>query len=132
MKSYRSRQVGVLIKKELASYLSEVKNEFSLSFITVTDARVTPDIRYADVWISILGDKAQRKSSYDLVCSKAWRIRQELAHRLHLRRIPELRFKLDESLDIAERIDRILKDNRESVSGSDHLIDNRQQNNTED
>jgi len=111
MKPDRPRRVGELIKRELALILNLSKQDYPGFFITVTEVRTSPDLRYADAWVSVYGDNKKRLQAIKNLTSDAWRFRQALSKKLHLRRIPELRFKLDETLDKAERIERLLKEN---------------------
>lgn len=69
-------------------------------------------MRYADVWISVRGETEQRQQVLAAVCNSAKSLRQEVAARVYLRKIPELRFKLDETLDYALKIERLLDQDR--------------------
>jgi len=109
MKPFRSRRVGELIKRELAQHLNSAAIGDSNSFITVTEVCTSPDMRYADVWVSIYGEKQRRSDALKKLQENAWKLRHEMAKRIYLRRMPELRFRLDETLDRAEKINNILE-----------------------
>ncbi len=111
MKPDRPRRVGELIKRELAQVINLSKQDYPGFFITVTEVRTSPDLRYADAWVSVYGDQEKRSQALKNLKSDAWKFRQTLSKQLHLRRMPELRFKLDETLDNAARIEKLLKEN---------------------
>ena len=109
MKNYRSRQVGELIKRELALLINKYRDlEYSEFFFTVTEVRPTRDLRYADIWVSVYGNSEKRKAAIEKLKRDLRKLRQDVAQKIHLRRIPEFRLKLDETLDNAERIDKKL------------------------
>jgi len=109
MKPNRSVRVSELIKRELATILCSPSERFARYLLTVTSVQTSRDLRYADVWVSVYGDAAQRRIVTKQVQDSAGHLRFQLTQRLKLRRIPELRFNLDETLDKAERIDTILR-----------------------
>ena len=78
-------------------------------FITVTEVRVSKDIHYADAWVSIMGEKQVRLDTLAELTQDAGPLRKNLAHRVYLRHIPELRFFLDETLDESDKIEGLLK-----------------------
>ena len=77
--------------------------------ISVTRAKITPDFKYAKVYVSILNSKNTQKTMEGLKESSGF-IRSQIAKTINLRITPELVFELDDSLDYGERIDSILKD----------------------
>ncbi len=109
MKPPRSIRVSELIKRELATILNSPKEKARDFFITLTEVRTSQDIKYADVWVSIMGDSEKRLKAIGWLRNSAGRLRHRLGQNLRIRRVPELRFELDETLDKAERIESILK-----------------------
>jgi len=73
--------------------------------VTITSVEVSSDLRQACVYVSTLGEKKEMMAGLDHAVSF---LRRELASRLALRYVPELTFRLDESLERGERIDRLL------------------------
>ncbi|MBM3326651.1 MAG: 30S ribosome-binding factor RbfA [Calditrichaeota bacterium] len=106
MKPNRLLRVDELLKRELGALLTSGSGEY---MVTVTEVRVSRDLSYADVWVSILGEPEVRTAGLSKLKSEAWRLRHTLAGRVYLRKMPLLRFFFDETLDRAERIDRALK-----------------------
>ena len=77
--------------------------------ISVTKVKVTNDLKYAKVYVSILNSKNIKDTLAGLKKSAGY-LRSELARRVNLRNTPELIFELDDSLEYGARIDSILKE----------------------
>ena len=97
-------------RKEISQILSfELKNPNVTGLISVTKVKVTNDLKYAKVYVSILNSKNVKDTLAGLKKSSGY-IRSELAKRVNLRNTPELIFELDESIEDGTRIDAILKE----------------------
>lgn len=110
VKPNRLLRVGELMKRELGMLVGPLSDEYRSRMVTVTEVRLSRDLRYADVWVSLPGDEAGRTATVRQLSTDAWRIRKQLAGRVYLRHLPELRFALDETLDRTARIDDILRE----------------------
>ncbi len=112
MAKYRQNRINDAVALELAVILREVKDpRVSDAMITVTAAEVTPDLKYAKIYYSVLGaddDKEQLKQIYLGLKSAAGFIRSQLAKRLNLRATPELTFIEDSSVKHGVEIAAIL------------------------
>lgn len=96
-------------KKELSQIISyELKNPNVTGLISVTKVKVTNDLKYAKVYVSVLNSKNIKETLAGLKKSSGF-IRSELAKRVNLRNTPELIFELDDSLEYGTKIDTILK-----------------------
>ena len=97
-------------RKEISQILSyELKNPNVTGLISVTKVKVTNDLKYAKVYVSILNSKNVKDTLAGLKKSSGY-IRSELAKRVNLRNTPELIFELDDSIEYGTRIDAILKE----------------------
>lgn len=97
-------------KKELSQIISyELKNPNVTGMISVTKVKVTSDLKYAKIYVSILNSKDINKTMQGLKQSSGF-IRTELAKRVNLRNTPELIFEIDDSIEYGARIDSILKE----------------------
>lgn len=97
-------------KKEMSNIISyDLKEPKVTGLVSVTRVKVTPDLRYAKVWVSILNAK-DTGETLDGLKKSAGFIRTELAKRINLRYTPELSFVIDDSLEYGAKIDNILKD----------------------
>lgn len=97
------------IKKELSQIINyELKNPDATGMISVTKVKVTPDLKYAKVYVSILNSKNLEKTMQGLKESSGF-MRSRLASTVNLRITPELVFEYDDSILQGEKIDAILK-----------------------
>ena len=112
MAKYRQNRINDAVALELAVILREVKDpRVSDAMITVTAADVTPDLKYAKIYYSVLGadgDKEQLKQIYLGLKSAAGFIRSQLAKRLNMRATPECTFIEDGSVQHGVEIAAIL------------------------
>jgi len=110
MSSIRQHKIEAAIRNELASYLQRNTNEICLgSMVTVTIIRVTSDLSLARCYLSFFAGQ-DKKAVLDNINLHKGKIRMEIAKRLgNMRKIPELLFFIDDSLDYAEEIDNLLK-----------------------
>lgn len=100
-----------LIQKEIGDiFQREGRNFFGNSFLTVTGVKVTPDLSIARVYVSTFHEKGT--DVLDKLHAHEREIRKILGTRIRnqARIIPELQFFIDDSLDYAEKIDKIMKD----------------------
>ncbi len=105
----RPNRVGEEIKKELVLLIRNgIKDPRVDSLISITDVEVTRDLSYATIYISRYGSEQQRQDALDGMKAAAGFMRSELSRRLKLRTVPELIFKLDDSLQYGAKIETIL------------------------
>lgn len=97
-------------RKELSQIIGyELKNPNVTGMISVTKVKVTPDLKYAKVYVSILNSKNIKETMEGLKKSSGF-IRSELAKRINLRNTPELIFEIDDSMEYGAKIDSILRE----------------------
>ena len=106
----RLNRINEELKKEISNILTfELKNPNVTGLISVTKAKITPDFKYAKIYVSILNSKNIDKTMQGLRDSAGF-IRSQIAKNINLRVTPELVFELDDSLEYGMKIDNILKD----------------------
>lgn len=106
----RFERINEELKKEISHIISyELNNPNVTGLISVTKAKITPDLKYAKVYVSILNSKNVKETLAGLKKSSGY-IRTEIAKRINLRITPELIFELDDSMEYGAKIDSILKD----------------------
>ena len=106
----RQGRIDEEFRKELSQLISfELKEPSVTGILSVTRAKITPDLKYAKVSVSILNSKNIKETLAGLKKSSGF-LRSELAKRINLRNTPELVFELDESLEYGARIDKIIND----------------------
>ena len=106
----RLNRINEELKKEISNIISfELKNPDVTGLISVTKVKITPDLKYAKVYISMLNSKNNEKTLEALKKSSGY-IRSQIAKKVNLRITPELVFEEDDSLEYGMKIDSILKD----------------------
>jgi ribosome-binding factor A len=109
--SQRQLRVGELIRHELAEMLSrgDIHDPIvEAHMITVPEVRMSPDLRLATIYIMPLGGRDATDVVAALERSKRY-VRGEIARRVKLKFAPEIRFRVDERFDEAERIEKLLR-----------------------
>lgn len=106
----RFERINEELKKEISHIISyELNNPNVTGLISVTKAKITPDLKYAKIYVSILNSKNVKETLAGLKKSSGY-IRTEIAKKINLRITPELIFVLDDSMEYGAKIDSILKD----------------------
>ena len=107
--AYRIQRVEKIIERELASIIfSEVHNEL-IKFVSITKVALNKDMSVAMVWYTVLGNDGEIEATKKALEQAKGFLRSELAHRLDLRKTPELRFKYDESLTYGNHINEVIE-----------------------
>ena len=96
---YRKEKLASQIVKEVSDIIFKEIKDPRLGFVTVTKAVVSPDYKYAKVFISVLGDDRKKKLSLEALKHAEGFFQRELSRRLKLRSAPELSFVRDDSID---------------------------------
>lgn len=99
MQKGRPHRVGELIREEVARLLIKGVKDPRIGFVSVMSVRMSSDLHYANVYVSLYGEAKERKSSMVALQNSAGWIRREVGKHLRLRYTPELRFFPDETLD---------------------------------
>jgi len=92
----------------LSDLLQRELRDPGLGFTTVTEVRVSTDLKLAQVYVSVMGDEEERRGTMAALRRGEGFIRRELASRLKLRHMPEIQFALDLTLERAARLDALL------------------------
>ena len=117
----RLNRIDEELKKELSQIISyELKNPEATGMISVTKVKITPDLKYAKVYVSILNSKNDEKTMEALKKSAGF-MRSQIAKRVNLRITPELVFEKDDSMEYGMKIDAILKD-LQKLFDSDFIV----------
>lgn len=108
--SHRPERVARLIQEEIAKIIQRELRDPTIGFTTVTDVVLTPDLRHADVYVTIFGEEETKKKSIDTLNKAQGFIRKIVAKELNLKTNPTFSFHLDESFDKGERIEKIIEE----------------------
>ena len=105
----RSDRVAEAIREEVAMFLAEsAKDPRIIGFVTVTGVEITPDLRHAKVYVSVMGSEAEKGATFEGLASTASHLRSRVGRALRLRVAPEFQFKEDDSVARAARIESLL------------------------
>lgn len=114
----RSQRVGDLIREEIADIIMYKLKDPRIGFITVTGVDMSPDLKTAKVFISILKEE-EREPVLEILNASRNFFRSLLSKRLKMKIIPHVEFRLDTSIDYGFRIDSLLKEIREHKDDTD-------------
>lgn len=110
----RATRVAEIIRAEIADMLTRGLKDPRIGFVSIMGVRMSPDLRYANVYVSLLGSESEQKSSMiGLKRSAGW-IRKQLGRKMHLRVTPEVRFFEDQSLDEVFQLEEKLRSMHEA------------------
>jgi ribosome-binding factor A len=104
------RRIDEAIRQVIADVLAGELADPRVGFITVTAVKTSPDLRTAQVFVSVLGDETARQASLDGLRSAHGLLQLRVASELHLRRTPTLQFQYDDTTDRALRVDALLRE----------------------
>ena len=101
--------MALAIQHEISLILSRNVKDRRIGFVTVTGVDLSPDLRNARVFVSVMGTDAEKKASMDALEHAAGWIRHELGQRIRMKFLPQIVFCEDTSQQYGERIDRLLE-----------------------
>lgn len=111
MPGFRPDRVGEQIREELSALLTRgAVHDPGIGFITLTRVQATPDLQIARVFYTTLGNERERKETAKALERATPFLRREIGHRIRLRRVPQLEFRFDESVEHQDRVEQILRD----------------------
>lgn len=101
--AHRIERVNSLIRQEISELLRrQVKDPRLGNLISITSVSTSPDLRHAKVFVSRIGNEEEKQETLSVLAAASGFFRKELAQRLRLRRIPELSFQRDDSIERGE------------------------------
>jgi ribosome-binding factor A len=108
MASGRMRRIDEAVRAVLSEAIAKGLKDPRVGFVTVTSVKTSPDLRYARVYVSVLGDEPVREDSLEGLRSAHGYLQGEIARQLTLKRTPALTFEYDKSIDHGMRISELL------------------------
>ena len=98
--THRIQRLNNLLRHEISELLQrQVKDPRLGSFVTITEVSVSSDLRHAKIFVSHIGSAEEKQETLSALASASSFFRRELTKRLRLRRIPELSFEWDDSIE---------------------------------
>jgi ribosome-binding factor A len=116
--SIRTERVASLIKEEIGTILIREYNDPAHGFITVTEVRVTPDLRIARIYFSVFGAEGIAAKAMAMLEAEKPHIRSIVASHLTMRFVPALEFYLDDTMQRVERINTLIRKIHDSEGSS--------------
>ncbi|QPJ62669.1 MAG: 30S ribosome-binding factor RbfA [Candidatus Nitronauta litoralis] len=110
MKYKRSKRVQELLLEEISKLIQFELKDPRIGFATLTGVNLTDNLKFARVFVSIIGDETQKRDTLEGLQSARGFIRSWLGKNLNLRYVPELNFQLDETAENAQNISRLLNE----------------------
>ncbi len=108
--SSRPSRVADQLRAEITDLLAREVHDPGIGFVTITHAKVSPDLQVARVYYTALGDEKARRDTGRALQRAVPFLRRHIARRLRLKRVPELEFLFDETIERGDRIEQILQE----------------------
>ncbi|AUS96025.1 ribosome-binding factor A [Clostridium thermosuccinogenes] len=107
----RINRISEEVKREVSNIIrNEIKDPRLPSMVSVVSANVTKDLRYAKIYVSVLGTDEEKKNAMEALKSAAGFIRREVGRRVQLRYTPEMHFELDTSIEHGVYITKLINE----------------------
>lgn len=110
MPNRRHIQVAEEIQQIVSYLLQRELKDPRIGFATITQVEVTQDLKYARIYVSVMGSDEERKATMVALQSAKGFVRHEVATRMTTRTVPEIQFKLDRGLEYSDQINRLLNE----------------------
>jgi ribosome-binding factor A len=118
MTGSRMRRVDEAVRAVLSDAITQDLKDPRVGFVTVTAVKTSPDLRHARVYVSVLGDDAEREESLEGLRSAHGFLQARVAAELRLKHTPTLEFAYDDTVERGMRINELLSD--EDLGGEGH------------
>jgi ribosome-binding factor A len=106
----RPDRVGEELRQELSLLLLREVHDPGIGLVTLTRVKVSPDLQMARVYYTSIGDDKARAETKKALDRATPFLRRQIGSRIRLRRVPEIRFEFDKSVENQDRIEKILLD----------------------
>lgn len=108
MSAPRGARAAERIRELLASAILRDVRDPGLGFLTITEVRLSPDLRVATVYVSVLGDPDSRRASMEALSRAQPALRRAVGRGVRMRHVPELRFEEDQAALRGSRVEELL------------------------
>lgn len=119
MATSRMRRVNEVMREVLGTTISTDLQDPRIGFVTVTAVDTSPDLRHADVHVSVLGSEQEQEDTLAALRSAHGVLQAAINEQLHIKRTPALSFHYDDSVERADRITRMLDSDDPDAPGSE-------------
>ncbi|MCI6692794.1 MULTISPECIES: 30S ribosome-binding factor RbfA [unclassified Clostridium] len=110
MANYRGGRINEEVKREISIIIrDEIKDPRMTAMVSITSVKVSKDLRYAKVFVSIFGKNEEEKNeTFAALKSASGYVRREVGQRMNLRNTPQIIFELDDSISYSMRIEELI------------------------
>src|SRR2546429_6426364 len=115
----RPARVGEMIRMEVSTLLVSELKDPRIGLTTVTDVKMSPDLKQAKVYVSVLGGLEEKQRTLKGLNNAAAHIRHRIGARLRLRSTPELSFCYDPSIEYGPRIEELIQKSKQPSQPTD-------------
>jgi ribosome-binding factor A len=119
--SQRTDRVDELLRQEIGAIVTREVADPRIGFATITRVETTPDLRHAKVWVSVIGQPAERTATIAALGRAMPFVRHELGRTLRIKRIPDLHVHLDDTAERGTRVLQLLNELEAGASVEDDL-----------
>ena len=111
MANYRGGRINEEVRREVSNIIqNEIKDPRLTAMVSVTAVKVTKDLRYARVFVSIFGkDEGEKNNTFTALKNASGYIRKEIGQRINLRYNPQIIFELDDSINYGMHIEELIQ-----------------------
>jgi ribosome-binding factor A len=106
--SRRPQRVALQIQHEVSMMIARNLKDRRVGFVTVTGVQMSPDLRHAKIFVSLMGSGEEKESSMAALNHASGWIRHELGQRMRMKFLPEIVFLTDTSQEYGEHIDKLI------------------------
>jgi ribosome-binding factor A len=106
--SRRPQRLALQIQQEVSLMISRDMKDRRVGFVTVTGVQLTPDLRHARIFISMMGSESEKEETLEALNHATGWVRHELGQRIRMKFIPDIVFQFDTSQEYGEHIDRLI------------------------
>lgn len=107
--AFKQERLEKIIVREVGSFLLLEAKDERLKYITITNCRLTGDLSIATIFYTVYGTDEQKAATSEVLQDAKGMIRGHLGKALQVKKIPDIKFKYDESMEYGDKIDNILK-----------------------
>lgn len=119
--SYRSQRLSEELKNEISVIIARELRDPRVGLTTVTEVKVSPDMSFAKVYVSVLGDATQRKETMQGLVKATGFVRRQIAARIKLRHAPQIVFAYDETIERGDKMMQIIEEVKKELPESSEL-----------
>ncbi len=119
--SQRTQRIDELLRQEIGAIVARDVADPRIGFATITKVETTPDLRHAKVWVSVIGQPAERHATVTALGRAMPFVRHELGRMLRIKRIPDLHVQLDDTAERGTRVLQLLNELEAGAAAADDL-----------